>query len=154
MQLVLICREQDFNFFGQENIFQSLIKDLKDLEVSGVILPDGQVFLGTLTAICGDNLGSHCIGGFVENFSKSLKFCRYCNIDRETFREDPLSKGTKRTVESYKEHAENDGASSAVEGIKFDSFFCSVASVTFMYANRDYYPVLAMTYLKVLLYMM
>lgn len=100
MQLVLICREQDFKFFGQEKIFQPLIKDLKDLEISGVTLPDGQVFLGTLTAICGDNLGSHCIGGFVENFSKSLNFCRYCNIDRETFRESPLCKGTKRTVES------------------------------------------------------
>lgn len=115
-----------FQVFQKEKIFQSLIKDLKDLEVSGITLPDGQVFLGTLTSICGDNLRSHCIGRYVENFSKSLKFCRYCNIDRETLREDPLSKGTNRTVESYREHVERDGASSAVEGIKLNSLFNSL----------------------------
>ncbi len=48
MQLVLLCREQDYKYFGQDLVFGSLVKDLKDLELNGVILPDGQLFKGTL----------------------------------------------------------------------------------------------------------
>ncbi len=43
MQLVLLCREQDFKYFGQDKVFSPLIKDLKDIEVSGITLPDGKV---------------------------------------------------------------------------------------------------------------
>ncbi|GAA6084486.1 uncharacterized protein si:dkey-15h8.17 isoform X1, partial [Tachysurus ichikawai] len=32
MQLVLLCREQDFKYFGQDKVFSLLIKDLKDIE--------------------------------------------------------------------------------------------------------------------------
>ncbi len=51
-------------------MFSPLIKDLKDIEVRGIALPDGTVYRGTLSAICGDNLGSHGIGGFVNFFQK------------------------------------------------------------------------------------
>ncbi len=126
MQLVLLCREQDFKYFGQDKVFSPLIKDLKDIEVSGITLPDGKVYRGTLSAICGDNLGSHGIGGFVENFTKSVNFCRYCNIDRETFKKDPLFKVSKRTVQSYKDLVQSqtsDATSNATGGVKFDSVF-------------------------------
>lgn len=41
-------------------------------------------------AISGDNLGSHGVGGFVENFSVSHYFCRYCDIKRSSFESSPL----------------------------------------------------------------
>lgn len=32
MQLVMLCREKDFKYFGHESVFSELIADLKDLE--------------------------------------------------------------------------------------------------------------------------
>ncbi|KAG9281964.1 hypothetical protein AMEX_G546, partial [Astyanax mexicanus] len=90
MQLVLLCREQDIKYFGQEKVFSLLIKDLQDLEDSGIVLRNGSVVRGAVCAIAGDNLGSHSIGGFLENFSRSTFFCRFCDIDRQTFESSPL----------------------------------------------------------------
>lgn len=63
------------------NSFFSAKKKKKDLESIGVGLRDGQVHKGIVHAIAGDNLGSHGIGGFLENFSLSVNFCKYCEID-------------------------------------------------------------------------
>lgn len=98
MQLVLLCREQDFKFFGHDLVMGQLVKDLKDIEVSGIQLSSGEIRKAIVCAIAGDNLGSHAIGGFVENFSISSFFCRFCKIDRPTFVADPLAKGPSRTV--------------------------------------------------------
>lgn len=49
--------------------------------------------------IAGDNSGSHSIGGFTENFSRSQYFCRYCGVTRSEFDSDP--NGPQRTPESY-----------------------------------------------------
>lgn len=130
MQLVLLCREQDYKYFGQDLVFGSLVKDLKELELNGVTLPDGQLYKGTLCAIAGDNMGSHNIGGFTENFSKSSHFCRYCEIYREAFQADPLAKGPDRIPQSY--HETTEAASHNVEargcyGVKFDSIFNQLA---------------------------
>ncbi len=81
MQLALLCREQDLTYFGQDLVMGSLVKDLKDLELNGVTLSDGNVYKGTSCAIAGDNLGSHSIGGFVEYFSKSSHFVRSPEIN-------------------------------------------------------------------------
>lgn len=130
VQLVLLCREQVYKYFGQDLVFGSLVKDLKELELNGVTLRDGQLYKGTLYAIAGDNLGSHNIGGFTENFSKSSHFGRYCEIDREAFQADPLAKGPDRTPQSY--HKNTEAASHNVEarsccGVKFDSIFNQLA---------------------------
>lgn len=122
IQLVLLCREHDLKYFGQDVIMVSLVEDLKDLELNGVTLSDGNVYKGTLCAIVGDNLGSHSIGGFVENFSRSLHFCRYCEITREEFSADPLIRGKMRSVQSYSDHVQ-DAQSSSSGGVKFDSLF-------------------------------
>lgn len=106
MQLVLLCKEQDFKYFGQDLVMGQLVKDLKDLESNGVVLPDGQIRKGILHAIAGDNLGSHGIGGFLKNFSKSVNFCRYCEIDQNTFQTDPLCRATTHTVQSYRNHVQ------------------------------------------------
>ena len=56
-----------------------------------------------MCVITSDNLGSHCIGGFTENFSTSLYCSRYCFRDRATFTSTPDVIGQKRTLENYNE---------------------------------------------------
>lgn len=102
MQLVLLCRENDLKTYGLEKVFSSIITDLKDLEDTGIDTDDG-IRKASLISICGNNLGSHCIGGFCENFSSSIHFCRYCLINRSDFQKTPLKLGPKRTVEVHKE---------------------------------------------------
>ena len=55
----------------------------------------------------GDSLGSHQIGGIIENFSKSHNFCRFCEILREQLHEqlqaNDYSSKALRTPESYKQ---------------------------------------------------
>lgn len=102
----------------------TLVNDLKDLELNGVTLSDGKVYKGTLCAIAGNNLGSHNIGGFVENFSRSSHFCRYCDISREAFHADPLIQSTKRTVQSYSGHVQSsEGQSTSSGGVKYNFAF-------------------------------
>lgn len=107
MQLVLLCKEQGFKYFGVDKVFDPLIKDLKSLEESGIVISDGRVAKGTRCAISGDNLGSHCIGGFLENFSRSIHFCRYCEIVRNTFQDTPHLCGTARTPQSYENYLQD-----------------------------------------------
>ena len=77
-------------------------------------------------AICGDNLGSHGIGGFTENFSTSAYFCRYCLVQRSTFRENPSVIVDIRNPENYNESVQACGADqgrSETQGIKRSSLF-------------------------------
>ncbi|XP_046709098.1 uncharacterized protein LOC124388478 isoform X1 [Silurus meridionalis] len=128
VQLVMLCREKDFKDFGHESVFSELVTDLKDVEENGIALSDQSSIKGTLYCISGDNLGSHCIGGFTENFSQSSYFCRYCLITKEEFQGvDPNFCGPLRTVENYSAvvnqlQTENE----TVKGIKFDSVFNSL----------------------------
>lgn len=116
MQLVLLCNEEVFSFFGQETIFSPLLADLKDLEEVGFETEDDSRLKGALVAISGDNLESH--------FSRSKYFCRYCLIDRDTFQKQPEKVGPKRTIENYRESVEQLGGDQAlVNRIKFDSVF-------------------------------
>ncbi|KAK0155399.1 hypothetical protein N1851_002197 [Merluccius polli] len=104
-------QEEDFHFFGQENIFSPLVADLKDIEELGFETEDGSSLKGALIAISGDNLGSHCIGGFTENFVRS----------KDTFQKQPEKVGPKRTIENYRESVEQlSGDRAMVNVIKFD----------------------------------
>jgi len=51
------------------------MKDLRSLEDEGLELFDSTPVLAAVLAIVGDNLGSHCIGGFRENFSSNNYVC-------------------------------------------------------------------------------
>lgn len=120
IQLVLLCKESDFKYFGQEKVFSRLISDLKDIESTGIRINDGEDqkhVNGTVFSVLGDNLGSHGIGGFIENFTSNF-FCRYCLITSKDFHDNPLHVGLSRTSSSYKS-AIADGAGTT--GIKFDS---------------------------------
>ena len=85
MALVLLCREKDFKAFRHAKVFSELLADLKELEENGIVVSNGTVVQGILYCIAGDNLGSHCIGGFTENFSRTQYFCRYCLITQSEF---------------------------------------------------------------------
>lgn len=126
MQLVLLCTEKDFKNFGHAKVFSELLTDLKELEENGITVGDELVVKGALYCIAGDNLGSHTIGGFTENFSSSRYFCRYCLISRTEFQgADPNVCGLERTPETYRsaiEQLETEDAPQ-VQGIKFRSVF-------------------------------
>lgn len=80
IQLLLLCVENDFKLFGERKVLQRLIDDLKMLEKG--FLNNGITVKANVFCICGDNLGSHLIGGFSQNFSTSDAMCRYCVIKR------------------------------------------------------------------------
>ena len=82
MQLAILCKEVYFKQFGQEMVSRKLVDDLKELEDNGIIV-NGKHFQCRLAVISGDNLGSHGIGGFTENFSSAQFLCRFCLIERK-----------------------------------------------------------------------
>jgi hypothetical protein len=126
MQLVLLVREIDLKYFGQNIVFQALVDDLKKLEEVGVLVDD-QYVQGTLAMIMGDNLGSHCIGGFVENFSSCAHMCRFCLILLEQVRTDAtLNFYCERTPDNYTEACaivEGNPELGQYKGVKFNSIF-------------------------------
>ena len=125
IQLVSLCCESDFKRFGQRVIFGELMKDLRSLEDEGLELFDSTLVLAAVLAIVGDNLGSHCIGGFSENFRSNNYVCRYCSIDRETVSAVPDVIGNLRTPSHYKEIVHKLEAEPDTEtfDIKFRSVF-------------------------------
>lgn len=127
MQLLLLCREADFKYFGHEKVFSPLISDFKELETNGLNIHGNNV-KATVFCIAGDNLGSHNIGGFTENFSTSNYFCRYCHVTRSEL-ENMEYQAPIRTVQNYNvavAELQNDNVSE-VKGVKFDSVFNSLA---------------------------
>lgn len=119
-----IVYREGFKNFGK--VFPKLLTDLKELVENGIAMGDELVVNWALYCIAGDNLGSHTIGGFTENFSSSQYFCRYCLISRIEFLvADPNICGLERTPETYRyaiELLETEDALQ-VQGIKFRSVF-------------------------------
>lgn len=66
-----------------------------------------KTYNGSLVAVLGDNLGSHQIGGFTENFSNSKFFCRFCFYDRESLLANNFQKAEKRNPLNYSECVNN-----------------------------------------------
>ena len=130
IQLALICRDNDLNHFGQSAVFTRLVYDLKQLE-NGIDVGLDQPVWGTIVCIVGDNLGSHSLGGFTENFSVAHFFCRYCHASRSDLKEASLKVEVQelRTPDSYKQcidHLNQNVDESSYKGIKFDSIFNSL----------------------------
>lgn len=142
IKLVALCKEKEFNY---EKIYGKIVEDLKIIETRGVEVEMGKTIKGTLVFIAGDNLGSHSLGGFLENFSKSNYFCRYCLVTKKKFHEkdEAIKTYPLRTVEGYKNALDiikNENLPS-YEGIKFDSIFNELN--TFHVCNPDLPPCLA-----------
>ncbi len=47
MQMVMLCRKEDFKFFGQQ-VFTPLLSDLKDMEEFGIVLKNGETVRETM----------------------------------------------------------------------------------------------------------
>lgn len=102
IKLVALCKEKEFD---RDQVYDRIVEDLKEIETSGIELLSGKIVKGTVVFITGDNLGSHQLGGFVENFSTSTYFCRYFLITRNILqdKEHLTTKLNRRTIESYEE---------------------------------------------------
>lgn len=106
IKLVLLCHDKYVGQFGWNSILRTLIDDLKVLESTGISLTVNDkiyTFIGSLVAVLGDNLGSHQIGGFVENFSSAKYWCRYCEISALEFHTNPSDRKQNRTIQSYED---------------------------------------------------
>src|SRR6218665_2214991 len=150
-QLVLLCLEKDFDKFGQNLVFRRLVNDLKLLECEGVAVSwQTENLPVTVAAITGDNLGSHCIGGFTKNFSNGEFICRTCTLTRPEFLSGTLSATPEliRTPSSYDLVVEKLERAEEVntivissEGIKFRSIFNELS--TFQVCQAGLPPCLA-----------
>jgi len=145
IQLVALVKEK---LFDHNKVYGPIIRDLQILETFGIEITPNNIRKGGLVFIAGDNLGNHQLGGFMENFSSAIFFCRYCLIKRDDF--FPKKKNNSienthtsnesklyeyksfelRTEESYKSAVStvlsNDRKSNY--GIKFDSVFNQLQS--------------------------
>ncbi|EEC15671.1 hypothetical protein IscW_ISCW013181 [Ixodes scapularis] len=129
MQLVMLCYDSTLQKVGHDVVMKSLVSDLADLEKDGVTVNGVRYNCGLLSCL-GDNLGSHGIGGFVESFSRSKYFCRFCEVTRDAFMADFRSMGPRRTAESYEKclkRIKEEGLDSCL-GVKFDSSLNSLLS--------------------------
>jgi hypothetical protein len=141
-QLVLLVLESDFNRVGQ-CIFEQLVSDLRSLEADG-ISAGGYNFHLVIPAIAGDNLGSHCIGGFKMNLSTTGQVCRFCTLTKSEMDAGQMhcSVDQLRTPQSY-DHAvlQVTDTETAVDGIKFASIFNQLS--TFHVSNPGLPPCIA-----------
>ncbi|KAE8746883.1 hypothetical protein FOCC_FOCC006303 [Frankliniella occidentalis] len=141
IQLVALCIEK---YFNHEEFYGPIVKDLKGIETVGVDIPGVGTVKGSLVCIVGDNLGSHGLGGFVEQFSTSLYFCRFCLIKRKDFHKagGELATFAPRTVDSYDNSLTRlaESRKKVYRGIKFDSIF---NELTYFHVCRGLPPCLA-----------
>ncbi|XP_065645428.1 uncharacterized protein LOC136075912 [Hydra vulgaris] len=124
LQLVLMCKDADLKYFGLSKVFAPIFSELA--EISGSVSVSESLSIKTkLLCILGDNLGSHSIEGFYENFSTVSHFCRYYLATRAEFDFNPQFCGLDRTESSHNNSllqlAQNNGNN--FEGIKFNSPF-------------------------------
>lgn len=121
IKLVGLCKEKNFK---HDKVFGKIVEDLKIVEEKGIKC-NGEFIKGSLVFIAGDNLGSHALGGFVENFSTSSHFCRYCLVTLKKFHQEKseLKVYMPRTVASYKNALKNISKDGHYKGVKFNSVF-------------------------------
>ncbi|KAK3911164.1 2,3,4,5-tetrahydropyridine-2,6-dicarboxylate N-acetyltransferase [Frankliniella fusca] len=124
--LIALCKDRELN---HELVFGRIVKDLLDIEKNGLYVPGVGLVKAGLAFIAGDNLGSHAVGGFNENFSKSIYFCRYCTVDRKTFfsNDGPFLTYPQRTPAVYRECLLGENITTK-KGVKFDSEFNKLSS--------------------------
>lgn len=129
IQLVALVYEKHIKTFGFSPVINKITKDLKILESNGINISiklndqnvETQNLKGVLVAVCADNLGSHQIGGFNENFHLNGYFCRYCYIHHAT-NETINMIHQLRTKNSYCDDVNMSYMlNESVKGVKFDS---------------------------------
>lgn len=81
IKLVALCKKEEFD---HEKVYGKIVEDLKILKTDGIQIGDC-ILKGGLFFVTGDNLGSHGLGGFTENFSTVDYICRFCMMTRNEF---------------------------------------------------------------------
>ncbi|KYM93954.1 hypothetical protein ALC62_15436, partial [Cyphomyrmex costatus] len=125
IQLVMLCYEKYIKFFGWDKVLEPLINDLRSIKKDGIIISvaDKTInFVGTVVAVLGDNLGSHQIGGFTENFHSSTYFCRFCDITQNQLQLKNMCTNINRNPNNYNLHVKQaKTAMTIVKGVKQNS---------------------------------
>ena len=144
--VVTLFHSEDVKTYGFEKILQPLVAELSHLETDGIAvsvkLESGQVeeriVKGSLSQICGDNLGMNQIFNMVASFTNTY-FCRFCRIHssekNRCFREDP---GQLRTVQTYDANVAAQAVNRATnntEGIKGP---CILNKIPSFHITRNY----------------
>lgn len=111
INLLLLAKAKDIKEFSLDLVLAPFLKDLKCLENNGLYLPsvDGYV-KGSVTFIAADNLGAHILGGYVQCFSRMVKFiCRHCMATQEDIQSPDIDINAiqKRDRILYDEQARN-----------------------------------------------
>ncbi|KAK3929517.1 Serendipity locus protein beta [Frankliniella fusca] len=99
IQLALIVKENYLKFFGQENVMKVLINEMTHLSHNGIKYK-GETLPVIFNNMCGDNLGQHFIGGYLESF-RSEHFCRFCEVSKRMFEKNATSVMPFRTRDEY-----------------------------------------------------
>ncbi|XP_041919960.1 uncharacterized protein LOC121684096 [Alosa sapidissima] len=109
IHLCALFHAQDIKRYGFNSILEPLVHDMKILETEGLKMSMFKhMVCGTLVQVTGDNLGMHCLFGFVESFGAHY-CCRFCLLEKECFQsvfceDDP--KVVLRTVEMHEHHCQ------------------------------------------------
>ena len=80
IHIAILVKNKFLQTYSYDAILKPMLDDLKKLETEGItILVDGVAYhrVGSVIAVCGDNLSSHSIGRFSGCFS-SGRICRFC----------------------------------------------------------------------------
>ena len=88
LQLGLVFREKLLKKYTLSQIFKQLVRDLMDLEESGILIknPVEKMIKAGVIAYAADNLEAHTIGGFSGSFS-SNDVCRFCHCKHRDLEE-------------------------------------------------------------------
>jgi hypothetical protein len=122
IQLISLCKDKYIKHFGWNKVCERLVEDLKLLEKDGIQISATLNIKGTVFAVAGDNLGSHALGGFVENFSKTHNFCRYCYYNKDLLKNKCEILEARRTPLNYFADVENKNViENNKNGVKFNS---------------------------------
>lgn len=126
IQLSILCRTRDLKYFGLKAVLHPLIRDLKILASDGLIIPGVGHLTASVSFVCGDNLGSHYLGGFMECFSPNIvHVCRTCMITSEEIQQNfDVETFLIRTPAMYDAHANavfHDRSKCSDFGIKMNS---------------------------------
>jgi hypothetical protein len=125
LQLILLCKHKFVaSIDGLNEVLRPMIDDLVSLQDNGVDLGSHSVRKGKVVFVLGDNLGSHMIGGFVQNFTGTY-FCRYCLATNDYLKSCNClpRQFEKRTPERYNAAVQSLQlhAADSFEGIKHQS---------------------------------
>lgn len=82
--IVALCNSDDLKtkYTDVNDIWRVIVRDISHLE-NGIYVGNGLTLKGTLVNLLSDNLGANGALGFVENFSKSHYYCRFCECNKD-----------------------------------------------------------------------